>query len=1645
MAFPNFFPSEDTPEVKPATNYFPTDEELGQAKVMSDAVLRETVERYATRSGKDYETAYAEVVSKGPENIFLTDYSVPAIDILDKAIQENLDYRKLVEETNKYNENTKTVLESKDSADIARDLTEEDMFQDPLWRQTVIMDRVRKGFANAIPKETMVGSAASFLGAITSEMTVGTALDFFNTVGLNVGREARGADAYKLLQEAKSLDEVDKIVNDLVTYAKDYGYTGEGNPILMNQELVSILSGGESEYPVFNTAVNVLTGNTIWEGAGAIGKAVTVRKAATAIDHVDLAAAVNGTEGGNKAATVALNTPETTARVSDHADYDINRMIKTSEDSAIDVTAKPADVYEKTKDISAGLQQRKSFIEDISKRYAGDDIAAAEEIQKAVKEKLAQYSKITDTVVANVTAEDIVKATPKKITSIVDVAPVKAKKAIPEIAYNDKMYNKAIKFVLDFPEDKNFSVTEMARGLGLKSRTEVFPFLNRMREEKIVNNAGVKLVNSFEEAIKLKKPREVVTETVTLTQKEVITEEPVRFETGGEPLYTIEDGLFNTRYVSALFVKSDGTLFKNKEDAEKVVKNFGEGEVVETNNGYYIKYRSSVSMADSAPSTKAGTGIRDFYYNQEALRSFTGSPWWDTTVFSGKHTTTKFLQSSYIMGMKKSAAILSQYADILKGSFLKLSKEDRDGIDKVLTYLRDEDSYSRTTFYDETEFSLKFSEMTKGRPVTPKIVESYNDLVQFLKTVNRIEAERPLKEVQRLNGFHAVFNDGRGYVVFRTEKQPNLVFDIDANRVIKSSEIKNRPVYELFDESGFSTESGYSKYIVGSIQKSRPVEAEDVYGFTPGGSRIIDDFNFIVAQKKVINDISGEARLARPTTAILAKTEEEARKAFTEIEILRTAFLNKVISDEAFEELVKKNNGFDPSYVSASKTKTGKQAFADWMTSHNLSMDVPIEVVRRKMPLETKSVEGDLLYEDAVFKNLNPAHGNKDRISYGYGNGSLFKSTSVLETLPRKWASANYYLGRRNYEKLAVEGFLKGAEEAGVIISGPTSKNRNLTDRLINTVIDTTTSAGKKFAVEQALIKERLAVDREPSVQIYDALIKKAGHFMINLTVNNKVPSFVKNNRIIKAMTEYSTRDISSRDPIAFIRGLTFHPNFGVLNPDSMVMQASGVLNAMSRVNPLEAVRAVSLYKAIRGVLINPTDKVIKEGFKRSLAANLVTDEKEFYELTTYLRNSGWLQIHDNIALGSMASVNISKAGNYLQTTSNLSALGFREGNIFNHIVSASLAYREFRRVPKNANLDITKGVGKTEFERFMSYRIEDLAGSMSTASAARWQKGLPSLALQYMAQPIRLTEDMLIGRLNPGERLYFTAQQLALFGASGTLPTAIGYSMYSSATADKNTEPMDRDLYTLARWGTIDYVLSSLLGEYTAMSDRLAAPVAILDIFANVTEGKFTEVIGGPSGNIYKNWYDAGSNLFESGYNSLYILANTGKLETSLVADDFETTLRKTIRTADVGLRAYYLFKYNEYTRKDGDKFPNKYPSSTGVAALLGVPLQDVILSYDVMELNKKANEYTKSITKEVERLHKASAEAETTEEFINLRRQIEVLLLPLDPRDKKRIWSQLREDKSTERMVDYNLRIMGDEAAKQLNAAIKNVEEME
>lgn len=1648
MAFPNFFPSDDTPEVKPASNYFPSEAQLSEIGVMSSAVFKEVVERYAARTGKNYEEAYAEVLNKGPENIFLTDYNPAPADIINRGVENNFGYEALINEAGKYTENNRTVLESKDSADIARDLTEEDLFQDPIWKMTVVMDRVRKGFANAYPKESMYGSAASFVGAVTSEMTVGAVNDFLNTVGLDVGREARGREAYKMLSEAKSLEEVDKIINDLIVYSKQYGYTGEGNPILMSQELISILSGGEAEYPVFNTAVNVLTGESIWRGVGLVGKTVTAKKAATAIDHVDLAAAVNGTEGGNRAATVAFNTPETTARVSDHIENDINRIIKTSPDSAIDVTAKPAETFEMQNKVRSALTNKPSFINDISARYAGDDIGAAEEITKAVKEKLANYEKITDLRVANVSAETIEKIIPVKTVKTVQapVTPVKKPKKIGEAAYlNEKLYDKAIKYIIDLPEDSSFSVTAFSKHLGLKGREEAFPFISRMRAEKIMSNGNVRLVESFKEAVKLKKPREVAEEAMesVTVSKEVTIEEPVKVGIGGTPYFEIEEGILNNRYVTAAFVKSDGTLFKNQEDAEKVVKTFGEGKVVQTNNGFYIKYTSAFPMVDSAPATKVGAGIKEFYSNQDAIRSFTGNTWFDTFVFSGKHITTKFLQSSYIMGMKKSASILAEYSNKLNNSFLKLNKEDRDGIDKVLTYLRDEDSFGRDTYYDESEFALKFFELTKGRSITPKILEAYEDLVKFINTVNIIQADRPLKEVNRLGGFHARLKDGSNYILFRTNAKPSVVYDADAKKVIKSDKINNRPVYEVFDEAGYYSQDGYSKYIVGSIEETRPVEHTDVYGFTPGGVKIVEDYNYLLIQRKPVKDISGEMREGRPITAVLGKTEEELKRVAKEVETLRVAYLNKTIDDAEFEELVKKNNGFDPTYVSASQSKSGKQAFKEWMDSHGLSIDMPLEIVRKKMPLDKKTVEGDYSYEDALFKNMNPPSGNRNRISYGYGNGSLFKNSSVLETLPRQWASSNYYLGRRNYEKLAVEGFLKGAEEAGVIISTPVSKKMSLMDRLVNTKIDVSTSAGRKFAVEQALIKERLAVDREPSIKIYNALINKAGNFMINLTVNGKTPDFVKNNKIIKKMIDYSVRDINSRDPIAAIRGMTFHPTFGFLDPNSIVMQATGVLNAMTRTNPVEAARAAALYKVVRFALINPTDANLKELYKRSIAANLVSSEKEFNDIVRYMRNSGFLQIHDNVALGSLSSVNISKAGNYLETLKNISAFGFREANVMNHIVSANIAYREFMAIPKNAKLDITKGVGKTEFERFMAYRTEDLSGSMSLASAAGWQKGIASLALQYMSQPVRIMEDMFIGRLNPGERLYFTAQQLALFGASGSLPTAVGFGMYTSMTADKQEEAMDRDLYTLARWGTLDYLLSNLIGEYTAMTNRLAPSVAILDIFSNVTEGKFTEVLGGPSVGTYKRWLDTGSNAFESAYNFLYVLANTSKLEWELLSDDFMTGLRQ-IRAADTVARSYYLYKYNEYTQKNGDKFPIKYPSSASIAAFLGIPLQDVTLKYEMYDLNQKASRYLKTIEKDVIRLHKASIDARG-EEFINLRKQIEVLLLPLDPKDKRNIVNKLREDKSTERAVDFNLRVMGDEAAKQLNSAFENLEGIE
>jgi hypothetical protein len=1628
MAFSdNYFRQEDPEKVK-NTNYFLPDTE--GSKVLSNTVFKETVERYAVRSGKSYEEAYKEVVRTGPENIFLSDYTPPTVDILDKAIKENYDFVKLQEEQSKYTDNIKTVLESKDSADLARDLTEEDMFKDPLWKTTIIMDRVRKNFANATPEEGIVGSAFSFIGAVASEMTVGAFNDLLNTIGLNVGREARGEEAYKLLTEAQSLEEVDKIILDLVSYAKQYGYTGSGNPFLMTSELISVLSAGESEYPVVNTALNVLTSGTVWKGVGAIGDAVTAKKASQAIDYVDLNAAVKGTEGGNTATAVALKTEGTTARVSDHAEYDAMRIIKTSPDSAIDVTVKPTDAFEKAKDIEYSLRVKKSFIEDISKRYAGDDVAIQDEITRVVKETLSDYAKITDTAVANVSIEDLEKIT----------APVatkgKPKKVSPAAYADESFYDKVIRYVIDLSEDEIFSVTKIAKDLGLEKREEVFPFINRMKVEKIVSGTGAKLVNTFEEALKLKKPMEAPVKEAATSAVNV----------KGEPVFTVEDALLNNRYAVANFVKSDGTLFKNRSDAEKIVSTYGQGEVVETTGGFYIKYRSAISLKDSAPSTKVGSGIKSFYTEREAIRSL--GPL--LNYFSrGKQTTSRFLQSSYILGMKKSSAILSQYADVLKKSFLKLSSKDQEAIDKVLTHLRDEDSFSRSTFYDELEFAMKFAQLNGGRTATKEIVEGYDDLVRFFNTVNIVQADKALKRVVADKGFYANFRGKGGYVVFRTTKTPEFVYDTDSGKTLKGSELNNRPVYELFDDAGISTDKGYTRFVVGSIENSRPVRHDDVYGFTPGNSRIFDDFSFIGVQDNIVQDISGEMRNARPITAILGKTKNEVDKAVKEVEILRTTYLDKAITDEAFEELVKKHNGFDPAFVSASSVKAGKQAFSEWMEAHQLSMDRPLKVVSRKDSIGKVSTEGDYLYEDSLYKNLNPASGKKARVSFGYGNGSLYKNSTALDTLPRLWSSSQYYLGRRDYEKMAVEGFLKGAKEAGVIVGGPVSNKRNLMDRLLNTEIDTSTIAGRKFAIEQKVLKDRLAVDRENTVVgVYDNFVNFMGEKLTDIAVSDsKLAKAIKNNRYFKSLREYSTSDVNSRDPYSFIRGLTFHPNFGFLNPDSAIIQASGVLNAATRTNPAEAARATSLYMSMRGVLINPTEENIKEVFKRSFAANLVSDEKEFKEIVNYLRDSGWLQIHDNVALGSAQSVRVTKPGLYGQALLNASAFGYREGNILNHIVSTNIAYREFRAIPKNKNLDITKGFGKTEFERFMAYRVEDLSGSMSMASAAPWQKGFPSLAMQYLSQPIRATEDMFIGRLNPNERALFLTQQLALYGASGTVPTAIGASYLLDGLWNKEEKPMDRDLYTTVRWGLLDYTLSNLIGEYTAMSNRLASGTAILDTVKNMYYGKFTEVISGPSGNIYYNWFTSGKDLFESSFNALVVLANTEELQGGLVADDFEKALRKTIRTADIGLRSYYLYQYGEYTRKDGDKIPVNYPSVTAMSNLLGIPLQDQTLFFEAIDLKKNADAYLTSIGDDVERLHKARADAYAEgkfEEYHSYSREIEVLLLPLDKRDKdKIIKTRLRGNDSTSNTLDYIFRNLGSEAARQLDLSIEKSKE--
>jgi hypothetical protein len=259
---------------------------------------------------------------------------------------------------------------------------------------------------------------------------------------------------------------------------------------------------------------------------------------------------------------------------------------------------------------------------------------------------------------------------------------------------------------------------------------------------------------------------------------------------------------------------------------------------------------------------------------------------------------------------------------------------------------------------------------------------------------------------------------------------------------------------------------------------------------------------------------------------------------------------------------------------------------------------------------------------------------------------------------------------------------------------------------------------------------------------------------------------------------------------------------------------------------------------------------------------------------------------------------------------------------------------------------------------------------------------------------------------------------QIALFGAAG-IPLG-SYAL--NALTDSSETEIPKEVYTALQGGLLDTLMSTVTGEQTSMSQRVAPGAALQDTINNIMDKKFTEVFGGPSTSILWSTGDLGVKMIVSRF--------TGEVD---VANYDLTKLLREVSSFNSGVQAYMIWKTGEYINKRGEVLATGMNPWQGFWNTLGVQYQEVTLQYDIRELLNRVKELNKIMDDYIDKGDLESAN--------KVNQDVQLLMSPFSWPERKDILSLSRESLSTtaEKLIREDYRRLGSSAARQLEQITK------
>ncbi len=998
-------------------------------------------------------------------------------------------------------------------------------------------------------------------------------------------------------------------------------------------------------------------------------------------------------------------------------------------------------------------------------------------------------------------------------------------------------------------------------------------------------------------------------------------------------LRTLELGRYQ---VEMAFGKSDGSAYKSLKDgsapkgAQVLAKKLN-GEVSPVNpddasKGWLVKVRQNlatnqaIDAIDPSELNALENGL---------IRNTVGKLFGNQLMGSAALRGVEDLTTSAQLGEAFSAGVKREFMKEVR-KIEGLKSKEMGALNSILGRLRDDPvEAAKRSWYTPQEFEVLYKAETGVAP-TQKVKDAYQATIDVSDTAAALKAlsimDRYVEMGYKTIDLGDIKSPAKAYPEHKLAAD-DLVYDAEIGAVFRFNQLDEGygTVFKLDKPQFDGVEYAVKPKGVGELSP------EDVMGYNAGGPRANPNANYFVT-------IGG-----RRLKALLSSfTEASARLAKDQIEEIRQKYVVGNLTDEDVMRL----NDWNPELTTvdelADYMRLHKWRFTDdavvgykGRDSDVLSVDVGADEASTGMKMH-EYLENDMRRSDQVLPQ--------------FGGQKSF-NVDPLTAIGQQFGSATQEFSFKHYTQRAMVGWVKEVQK----------KNRSwfpdtlASDDYRNLFMDAKITGNDAFAIrmrEIRAIEMRRMHTKSEAARTMEAYSQKASEFVFQKT--GKTTKF--------------------GDPVEALSNkmltLGYHSAFGFLNVSQVVVQGSHAIT-IGAISP-RGWKGATMALATRA-FSSESPEVIQEMSKR-LSKTLGMKPDDITEAMEYLRTSGRDVVDgDTMELGTGVGYGISSFGGEsynptkLQTawrnTKKGASAGLDKGLMFfnagerlSRRTGIFTAILEFKA--KNPGIPLTDETAR----RWITRREQDLTFHMTTSSRPLAQSGIMKVPTQWLSHTFRAMESVFVGRN------FTKAERLRMFAVLGPMYGLSGFGMQNAAShiAEKFGIAEDSAGFTSLKWGAIDGLTDWLLPDTdgkqaTGLAPRLAPFGAVMETYRKIQEGKFAEVIGGPSGEISKNFADA-------------VVGSIGNLvygRDVMLTEDIIKVLRQPSGVDNV-FKAYGIFQNGIYRSKNGVTIPGEMSATDGVMTLLGLGTLKQTEWYDmrtsVFRSSKRFNDFRKEMTRDTE-----------------------------------------------------------------------------